>query len=75
MAVTRGGIPVRAWCWPGSTRDSALIRQGKDDLRGWTLSPIVRATDRGFTSAENRRYRRPGDHHYIIGEKLRSGPA
>lgn len=29
--------------------------------------------DRGFSSAENRRYLRKGDHAYIIGEKLRSG--
>ena len=27
MAVTRDGIPVRVWCWPGNTADSALIRQ------------------------------------------------
>src|SRR6266702_3117064 len=29
MAVTRTGIPVRVWCWPGNTTDSALIRQVK----------------------------------------------
>jgi Transposase DDE domain len=75
MAVTRDGIPVRVWCWPGNTSDSALIRQVKDDMRDWTLSRIVWVADRGFTSAENRRYLRAGDHHYIIGEKLRSGSA
>jgi hypothetical protein len=35
MAVTRTGIPIRVWCWPGNTGDSALIRQVKDDLRAW----------------------------------------
>jgi len=75
MAVTRDGIPVRVWCWPGNTSDSALIRQVKDDMRDWTLSKIVWVADRGFTSAENRRYLRKGDHHYIIGERLRSGSA
>jgi hypothetical protein len=75
MAVTRDGIPVRVWCWPGNTNDSALIRQVKDDMRDWTLARIVWVADRGFTSAENRRYLRAGDHHYIIGEKLRSGSA
>jgi hypothetical protein len=75
MAVTRDGIPVRIWCWPGSTNDSALIRQVKDDMRDWTLSRVVWVADRGFTSAANRRYLRSGDHHYIIGEKLRSGSA
>jgi hypothetical protein len=75
MAVTRTGIPVRCWCWPGATNDSALIRQVKDDMRDWTLSRIVWVADRGFASAENRRWLRRGDHHYIIGEKLRSGSA
>ena len=72
MAVTRDGIPVRVWCWPGNTTDSALIRQVKDDMRDWTLSKIVWVADRGFSSEHNRRYLRQGDHAYIIGEKLRS---
>src|SRR5271166_5371693 len=75
MAVTRDGIPVRVWCWPGNTSDSALIRQVKDDMRDWSLSRVVWVADRGFTSAENRRYLRKGGNHYIIGEKLRSGSA
>jgi hypothetical protein len=72
MAVTREGIPVRVWCWPGNTADSKLIRQVKDDMRDWTLSKIVWVADRGFSSERNRRYLRQGDHAYIIGEKLRS---
>jgi hypothetical protein len=75
MAVTRAGIPVRVWCWPGNTSDSALIRQVKDDMRDWSLSRVVWVADRGFTSAENRRYLRKGGSHYIIGERLRSGSA
>src|SRR5271157_1751913 len=75
LAVTRDGIPVRVWCWPGNTSDSALIRQVKDDMRDWSLSRVVWVADRGFTSAENRRYLRKGGNHYIIGEKLRSGSA
>jgi hypothetical protein len=75
MAVTRDGIPVRVWCWPGNTSDSALIRQVKDDMRDWTLARIIWVADRGFTSAQNRRYLRAGNNHYIIGEKLRSGSA
>jgi transposase len=62
---------VRAWSWPGNTADSALIRQVKADLREWTLSRVVWVADRGFSSAENRRYLRRGDDHYIMGEKLR----
>jgi Transposase DDE domain len=75
MAVTRDGIPVRVWCWPGDTSDSTLIRQVKDDMRDWCLSKVIWVADRGFTSAENRRYLRKGGGSYIIGEKLRSGSA
>jgi hypothetical protein len=73
MAVTRDGIPVRCWCWPGNTADSALIRQVRDDLRDWSLSRVVWVADRGFSSEANRRYLRKGGGHYIIGEKLRGG--
>ena len=72
LAVTRGGIPVRVWCWPGNTNDSALIRQVKDDMRDWSLARVIWDADRGFSSAENRRYLQRGAGHYIIGEKLRS---
>ncbi|MEV6013411.1 hypothetical protein AB0M29_42510 [Streptomyces sp. NPDC051976] len=36
MAVTRDGIPVRVWSWPGNTCDQALlISQVRDGLREW----------------------------------------
>jgi len=75
MAVTRDGIPVRVWCWAGDTNDSALIRQARDDMRDWCLSKVIWVADRGFTSAENRRYLRKGGGSYIIGEKVRSASA
>lgn len=52
-----------------------MIRQVKADMRDWTLSRIIWVADRGFTSEANRRWLRAGDHHYILGEKLRSGSA
>ena len=73
MAVTRSGIPIRVWCWPGHTGDSPLIRQVKDDLRGWRLHRVVWVADRGFTSETNRRYLQRGGGHYILGEKLCGG--
>ena len=73
MAVTRDGIPVRVWCWPGNTSDSPLIRQVKDELRDWTLGRVIWVADRGFTSAANRRHLAAGADGYILGEKLRSG--
>jgi len=75
MAVTREGIPVRVWSWPGNTPDSPLIRQVKNDMRDWTLGKVIWVADRGFTSAENRRHLMAGGSGYILGEKLRSGSA
>ncbi len=68
MAVTRTGIPIRAWCWPGNQSDQELIRQVKDDLRAWKLSRVVWVADRGFQSQENRRYLQRAGGHYIFGE-------
>jgi hypothetical protein len=73
MAVTRDGIPVRVWSWPGNTADSALIRQVRTDMRDWSLSRIIYAADRGFTSQANRKDLMAGGDGYILGEKLRSG--
>ncbi|MGA2831055.1 MAG: IS1634 family transposase [Streptosporangiaceae bacterium] len=75
LAVTREAIPVRVWCWPGNTADSALIRQVKKDMRDWSLGRVVWVADRGFTSKENRKFLQSGGGAYIIGEKLRSGSA
>ena len=75
MAVTRDGIPVRVWSWPGNTTDTDLIRQVRAGIRDWTLSRIIWVADRGFTSQKNRRALMRGGGGYIIGEKLRSGSA
>ena len=75
LAVTRTGIPIRVWTFPGNTADMALIRQVKDDLLAWKLGRVVWVTDRGFNSAQNRRYLQRAGGHYITGEKLRSESA
>jgi IS4 transposase len=71
MAVTRDGIPVRCWTFPGDTADTGIIRTVKDDLDGWGLRRLVWVADRGFASATNRAYLTRGGGHYIHAEKLR----
>ncbi len=71
MAVTRDGVPVRCWTFPGSTADTSIIRTVKDDLAGWNLHRMVWVADRGFASAANRAYLTRGGGHYIHAEKLR----
>jgi Transposase DDE domain len=71
MAVTRDGVPVRCWTFPGNESDTAIIRRVKDDLEGWNLHRLVWVADRGFASAANRAYLTRGGGHYIHAEKLR----
>ena len=71
MAVTRDGIPVRCWAFPGNTSDQEIIRRIKDDLDGWNLRRLIWVADRGFASAANRAYLTRGGGHYIHAEKLR----
>ena len=71
MAVTRQGIPIRAWCWPGNTHDSTVVEQVREDLRAWKLNRVVWVSDTGFNSAQNRRCLQLAGGHYIVGEKLR----
>jgi Transposase DDE domain len=75
LAVTREGIPVRCWVFPGNSSDQLLIRQVKDDLRAWKLHRVLWVVDTGFASEENRRYLQRAGGHYILGEKLRAGRA
>src|SRR3989440_10262699 len=49
LAVTREGIPVRVWVWPGNTNDQTVVREVKDDLAGWRLGRCVWVVDRGFS--------------------------
>lgn len=72
-AVTRGGIPVRCWVWPGNYGDQNLVAEVKRDLNGWRLGRIITVLDAGFNSEENRRVLQGAGGHYIIGEKLRQG--
>lgn len=71
MAVTRDGIPVRCWTFPGSESDQRIIRTIKDDLGSWNLRRLVWVADAGFASAANRAYLTRGGGHYIHAEKLR----
>src|SRR4051794_2681480 len=75
LAVTREGIPVRVWVWPGNTNDMSVITEVKDDLRGWRLGRVVTVVDRGFSSDENLRYLTRAGGHWIAGERMRDGSA
>lgn len=73
LAVTRDGIPVRCWVWPGQTSDASTVAEVKASLRGWRLNRVVWAVDRGMVSEENLKELQRGGAHYIAGERLRAG--
>jgi hypothetical protein len=71
LAMTREGIPVRCWVWPGNTGDQMVVEEVKRDLNGWKLGRVVTVADAGFNSEKNRRILQQAGGHFIIGEKLR----
>jgi transposase len=73
LAVTKEGVPVRCWCWPGNTADQAVLPEVRDGMRDWRLGRVVTVVDRGFSSAENLDYLTRAGGHYIAGERMRSG--
>ncbi|MBA4171018.1 MAG: IS1634 family transposase [Chloroflexi bacterium] len=73
FAVTRDGIPVRCWVWPGNTVDATVISEVKRDLNAWKLGRIVAVMDTGFNSAANRKILQGAGDAFIIGEKMRLG--
>jgi len=73
LAVTREGIPVKHWVFPGSTSDMATIKKVKDDLGSWRLNRCIIVHDRGMASEENLQYLQRGGGHFIVGRKMRSG--
>jgi len=73
LAVTRGGIPVRCWSWPGNTNDASVVEQVQEDLAGWKLSRVVWVMDRGMAGRDQRIALQRGGGHVIMGEKLRGG--
>ena len=73
LAVTKEGIPVRCWCWPGNTNDQQVLPEVKDGMRDWRLGRVVTVVDRGFSSADNLDYLQRAGGHFIAGERMRSG--
>src|SRR4030043_2289677 len=73
LAVTRDGIPVKHWVFPGNTQDMDTIERVKNDLSGWRLNRLIFVYDAGMSSEDNHRYLQRGGGHYIVGRKLKSG--
>jgi len=73
LAVTRDGLPVRSWVFPGQTKDDTTIEKVKQDLKGWRLGRCVFVGDSGMNSEENRKTLSLGGGKYILASKMRGG--
>jgi transposase len=73
LAVTRDGLPVRSWVFPGSTGDVTTVEKVKADLRGWKLGRCVFVGDAGMNSEENRRTLALGGGKCILASRMRAG--
>jgi transposase len=73
LAVTRDGLPVRHWVFPGNPVDVTTVAQVKADLRGWQLSRCVFVGDAGMVSQENLKKLSESGGKYILCMPMRRG--
>jgi hypothetical protein len=73
LAVTRDGLPVRHWVFPGNTVDVTTVDKVKADLRGWKLGRCVFVGDAGMVSADNLRTLALGGGKYIVCMPVQAG--
>jgi transposase len=66
LAVTRDGVPVRSWVFPGNTADSTTVATIKRDLATWKLSRVMLVGDAGMDSEENRKILAEGLGRFVI---------
>jgi hypothetical protein len=71
LAVTRDGIPVRSWVFPGNTSDVTTVTKIKDDLRGMKLGRTLFVGDAGMYSAANLKELSKGAGRYILATPIR----
>jgi len=72
LAVTREGLPVRSWVFPGNTTDVKTVAKVKADLRGWQLGRALLVADAGMNSQDNRRLLAQACGKYLMAVRLGS---
>ena len=72
LAVTREGLPVKSWVFPGDTTDVATIKKIRDDLRGWKLGRALFVADSGMNSIENKKELSKACGKYLLASRMSS---
>lgn len=71
LAVTRDGLPVRSWVFPGNTVDVKTVARVREDLRGWRLTRLLFVGDAGMYSAENMKTLSSSCGRYLLAAPMR----
>ena len=72
LAVTREGLPVRSWVFPGNTTNVKTVEKVKADLRGWQLGRALFVADAGMNSQDNRQLLAKACGKYLLAVRLGS---
>tara|TARA_B100000315_G_scaffold143111_1_gene132091 strand:+ start:228 stop:1919 length:1692 start_codon:yes stop_codon:yes gene_type:complete len=72
LAVTREGLPVKSWVFPGNTADVSTVEQIRADLRGWNLGRAIFVADGGMNSEGNREELSRACGKYLLATRMAS---
>lgn len=72
LAVTRDGLPVRSWVFPGNTSDVTTVEKVKKDLKGWKLGRALFVADSAMNSEENRNELAKACGKYLLATRMGS---
>ena len=72
LAVTREGLPVKSWVFPGNTTDVKTVEKVRADLRGWNLNRAIFVADSGVNSEENREELSRACGKYLLATRMAS---
>src|SRR4029453_19292896 len=73
LAVTRDGLPVRHWVFPGNTADVQTVAHAKEDRKGWKLRRCVFVGNAGMGSQDNLDRLSKSGGKYIVCMPMRRG--
>jgi transposase len=72
LAVTREGLPVRSWVFPGNTTDVKTVEKVKADLKAWQLGRALFVADSGMNSLDNRQKLAKACGKYLLAVRMGS---
>jgi len=72
LAVTKDGLPVRSWVFPGNTTDVNTIETVRKDLRDWNLNRTLFVADAGLNSIKNRQELSRACGKYLLATRMAS---